>query len=418
MSPKVSVIIPAYNTQAYVVRAVESALGQTERDIEVIVVDDASTDATVEVVKGFSNERLRLVVNERNRAIKEAKRDWVAPLDSDDWYAPRRIERLLRVARAEGADMVADDVYFIQDGEEIPWSTLLFQSKERFDRQRRINAIDFVESNMLGQRRACFGLTKPLMRRHFLIQQDLTYGEVLKHSENFFLYLVCLLRGARFVVVPEPIYFYCRGRPGSILSKDKLELLTQARDENLYLLQQEIVREVPRVARSLFKRLLVIERGIRCHRIAQPSRRKETSRARWPKRYAILVSSPPLWCVYRISCTTGSGVMSEESKTFEMTVRAFVLTFGQGVRFFLADVRRPKGSVARRFAQLVVAVQTVVRKAGAHSTTVLFPLAITTGVGASMRSRVLAPLLVLVSFPCTRCSDKEVAIRCCPTSSS
>jgi succinoglycan biosynthesis protein ExoO len=60
MTPKVSVVIPAYNTERYIATAVRSALEKTERDIEVVVVDDCSTDATGEVVKGFADRRVKL----------------------------------------------------------------------------------------------------------------------------------------------------------------------------------------------------------------------------------------------------------------------------------------------------------------------------------------------------------------------
>lgn len=67
MNPRVSIIIPAYNTDNYIKQAIESALGQTESRIEVIVVDDASTDKTVEVVRTFTDQRLKLLVNESNK---------------------------------------------------------------------------------------------------------------------------------------------------------------------------------------------------------------------------------------------------------------------------------------------------------------------------------------------------------------
>ncbi|MBD2341698.1 glycosyltransferase family 2 protein [Calothrix sp. FACHB-156] len=133
MKPEVSVIIPSYNTENYIYQAIDSALNQTLKNIEIIVVDDASTDGTLNVLKKFNDPRLKILVNPknigvagtRNRALKVAKGQWVAVLDSDDWYAPERLERLLQVAYSEGADMVADDLYFIEDGQDPDFSPRL-----------------------------------------------------------------------------------------------------------------------------------------------------------------------------------------------------------------------------------------------------------------------------------------------------
>ncbi|NJL48403.1 MAG: glycosyltransferase family 2 protein [Leptolyngbyaceae cyanobacterium SM2_5_2] len=103
MLPVVSVIIPAYNTEDYIERAVRSVLEQSFQELEVVVVDDASTDRTYEVVKAIDDPRVKLFKNEknsgagatRNRAIQESQGEWIAVLDSDDWYAPQRLESLL-----------------------------------------------------------------------------------------------------------------------------------------------------------------------------------------------------------------------------------------------------------------------------------------------------------------------------------
>jgi succinoglycan biosynthesis protein ExoO len=276
VEPRVSVIIPAYNAEKYIAQAIRSALEQTERDIEVLVVDDASTDGTVDVIKSFSDGRLRLMVNERNRgpsytrnlAIQMARGKWIALLDSDDWFAPERIQRLLRFAQVENADLVADDIYLIQDGAEHPWSTLLSQGSERFDALRHINVIDFVESNMPGRRCSRLGLTKPLMKRSFLSRNDTVYKADVRYAEDFLFYLDCLLGGARFVIVPEPYYFY-RRRQGSLLTEAKLDRLTSSRTETLRLLQEEHIRRTPGLVLSLSKRLSAIEQRILYYRVAE-----------------------------------------------------------------------------------------------------------------------------------------------------
>lgn len=286
VSPKVSVVIPAYNTERYIGRAIESSLAQTERDIELLIVDDASTDGTVDVVRSFSDQRLKLMVNERNRgpgytrnrAIREARGEWVALLDSDDWFAPERLERLLHVARTESADLVADDMHFIMDGANHPWTTLLTLGNERGGGIRHIDATKFVESNMPGRRCVRLGLTKPLIRRSILSRRESAYKEDVRYAQDFLLYLDCLMDGARFVVVPEPYYFY-RRRQGSLVTEGKLARLTSYRKETLRLLQQERVERTPGLARSLSERLSAIEQRILYYRVVQPLKERDLSRA-------------------------------------------------------------------------------------------------------------------------------------------
>lgn len=315
MNPKASVIIPAYNTEKYIARAVSSALEQTERDIEVVVVDDASTDATRQVVESFSDERLRLFVNDpnrgpsftRNRAIREARGEWVAPLDSDDWYGPRRIEELLRAAQAADADMVADDVYFIDDGDDRPWGTLLSLGGGRFEGFRRIGPAEFVNMNIPEKRLPRLGLTKPLIKRSFLVQHDLGYDEAVRGAdEDFHFYLSCLLQGARFVVLPEPHYFY-RNREGSLGegNGNRLRILSDRRESNIQVLERELVRKNPELFRALSRRLSAIEQSIAYLHIVQPLKKRHFSEAlmtmvRNPKFFSLFAAHAPFILGYRL----------------------------------------------------------------------------------------------------------------------
>lgn len=277
ITPKVSVIIPAYNTAKYIQQAIDSVLIQTEQNLEIIVVDDASTDNTVEVVKNFSGDRIKLLVNEcnrgdgysRNQAIRTATGEWIALLDSDDWYAsPIRIERLLEVAEAEKADVVADDVYFIHDGEQQPFSTL-FSAGEQFDRPKEIDAITVINSNAKPARYSPhYGLTKPLIKRSFLTHNHIEYHEKLPVVADLHFYVKCLANGARFIVVPEAYYCYRRTRQGSIVNKsNRLQQLEPLRQLALDLLQQEYVKENRALLETISKFLANIEQSLNYHRV-------------------------------------------------------------------------------------------------------------------------------------------------------
>lgn len=108
MTPRLSIVIPAYNVASYVGDAIASALAQTIRDIEVIVINDGSTDGTAGVVKGFSDPRLRLVSQPnrglsaaRNAGIANAQGAFIGFLDGDDRWYPEKAEMQLAAMESD-----------------------------------------------------------------------------------------------------------------------------------------------------------------------------------------------------------------------------------------------------------------------------------------------------------------------------
>lgn len=111
MRPDVTAIIPTHNRARIVVRALASALAQRAVSLEVIVVDDGSTDDTAVALAAHSDPRLRAihlpvaggVAHARNVGASEARGEWLAFLDDDDLWAPHKLERQLAAARASDA---------------------------------------------------------------------------------------------------------------------------------------------------------------------------------------------------------------------------------------------------------------------------------------------------------------------------
>ena len=100
--PRVSVVIPAYNHERYVGRAIESVLGQSFSDLELIVIDDGSTDSTLHEIEKYDDSRIRIFTQKNkgaartiNRGISLSRGEFVTILNSDDVYHPERLKRLV-----------------------------------------------------------------------------------------------------------------------------------------------------------------------------------------------------------------------------------------------------------------------------------------------------------------------------------
>jgi len=124
--PTVSVVVPTYNRADVLPRAMDSALGQTVADLELVVVDDGSTDDTQAIVEGYDDDRVRYVAHETNRGanvarntgIEAADGEYVAFLDSDDEWKPTKLERQLeRLEDAKGAESDGEEAE-TEDGED------------------------------------------------------------------------------------------------------------------------------------------------------------------------------------------------------------------------------------------------------------------------------------------------------------
>lgn len=118
---QVSVIIPTWNRAHSLKRAIQSALDQSLPPLEVLVSDDGSTDDSYLVIKSFKNPKIKWITANhvglpavvRNRAIKESKGEWLAFLDSDDEWLPKKLEKQLSLAKKSGCLAVCSNAYSI-----------------------------------------------------------------------------------------------------------------------------------------------------------------------------------------------------------------------------------------------------------------------------------------------------------------
>jgi glycosyltransferase involved in cell wall biosynthesis len=203
-APLFTVVIPTYNRAAFAAAAVRSVLAQTDARWECLVVDDGSTDGTKQALAGFTDPRLRFFWNKenrgqhacRNQAIRESKGEWLAFLDSDDLFMPRRLEALAAAAAARPAVG-----FWFTNAYVHRWGRLI---GPLFDAAREIPEGKVPGWYAIGDRWLPYVTTMVCIRRSAFDAVGL-YREDLEIHEDTELYARMFAAGVQVGVLREPL---------------------------------------------------------------------------------------------------------------------------------------------------------------------------------------------------------------------
>ena len=201
-----SVIIPLYNKAPYVAKAIESVLGQTYRDFEVIVIDDGSTDQSLEVAKTFENKSITIVSQPnsgvstaRNNGVKIAKYPYICFLDADDWWHPTFLEEMKRlITDFPDAGIYGSGYYIVKNGQERIAPIGVPQGFER-------GIIDYCE---VYAKTLCMPLTSisVVIPKHIFDEEE-GFKSKLKFGEDFDLWIRIALKH-KVILVNKPLAYY------------------------------------------------------------------------------------------------------------------------------------------------------------------------------------------------------------------
>jgi len=218
MTPVISVIVANYNSERHLAAALRSILSQSFTALEVLLVDDMSTDLSLAIADSFAADdpRLRILrlpqnrgpAAARNAGLRAAHGAWIAIIDADDFIHLDRLRRLWEAAELDQADIIADDQLIFDDAGQAGAKRLLHGA--RAARPSWISASDYINANRLFAKPASLGYLKPLIRASLLRRHGIDYNEDLKNAEDYDLILRLLIHGARFRLLPEILYFYRR----------------------------------------------------------------------------------------------------------------------------------------------------------------------------------------------------------------
>jgi glycosyltransferase involved in cell wall biosynthesis len=215
VAPKVSVVIPSYNHERFIERALASVLGQTLSDLEVIMVDDGSTDGTIAAAQAFLRSRsfaqrvtIRAQANAGAhvalaRGISEATGTYIAVLNSDDAYEPARLETLVRQLEERNADLAFSRVRYYDDAEQDLTHTDGY-AKVLFDKQLESETYPDLAYALLDFN-VSISTGNFVFRRELFDRVGGFVPLVLTHDWHF---VLSAWRLGKVIYVPEDLYRY------------------------------------------------------------------------------------------------------------------------------------------------------------------------------------------------------------------
>lgn len=220
MQPDVSFVIAAFNAEATLDRAIASAIAQNDVSVEIIVVDDKSRDATLDVAQAYPQDIVRVIAlasnrgpgGARNAGLDAARGRWIAVLDSDDAVFPNRLAAMIARAESAGAQIAVDNLQVIREDGII--EAAMFP-RHYLEGLREISLATYIAGNILFESKFNLGYLKPIFQREFLNENGLRYDEKLIIGEDYILLANALAMGGKCVVEPDIGYAY-HIRSGSI----------------------------------------------------------------------------------------------------------------------------------------------------------------------------------------------------------
>lgn len=261
MTPLISVIVPVYNVEKYLEECLDSILAQTFTDLEVICIDDGSTDSSGKILDDYKEKDERVIVvhrenhglgHARNTGIDMARGKYICFIDSDDYMEADTLMKRYELAEKNNCDLVLDnmDKFDCQSGEKLDWAyTLNFNlipEKEVFNRH---DIPDFIMDISIQNSNNKF------CRLEMLRKNNLKFKEI-SYAEDVFFGFMALNLSERISVIPDIDTHYRINRPGSLtttVSPNRLLAVETYKDLYDDLYERGILDEI---RRSFYSRFL------------------------------------------------------------------------------------------------------------------------------------------------------------------
>ncbi len=233
MSPEISVIIPIYNVEKYLARCLDSITNQTFQDLEIICIDDGSTDNSPAIAKEYANKdkRISIIHQEnkgpsvaRNIGMKIAKGKYISFIDSDDWIDLDFFEKLYLAAEKYNADAACASIKRPHADGRTPF-------KLKFDKEMVLSTTS-EKYKILEIPRKCYVWNK-IYKREEIDRQGLKFIGDIKCCEDIYFTTKFLYHSKNIVIVPNTYYHYWVNNQSitrNLKDKEQIDLLTARKD--------------------------------------------------------------------------------------------------------------------------------------------------------------------------------------------
>lgn len=202
MSELISVILPVYNGEKYLKEAIESILNQTYKDFEFIIINDGSTDKSLDIIEKYKKEDERIIVISRenkgliatlNEGIEKAKGKYIARMDQDDISLSNRFEEQLKIMENDKEIVVCGS-----------WINVFGENrKEKISKYFQYDKE--IKANLIMS--CCFAHPSVMMRRDAFLDNNIWYDENFKNAEDYHLWTQ-LARVGKFYNIPKVLLNY------------------------------------------------------------------------------------------------------------------------------------------------------------------------------------------------------------------
>ncbi len=216
---KVTIIIPVYNVENYIEKCINSCLNQTFKEIEIIAIDDSSTDNSYNILKQFKDKRLKVIKQDklgvsaaRNLGIKMSTSDWIVFLDSDDWIEDNMIETMYYYTKNPNEiDIIISGYYISSSKNEI--ETHFFKNTNHLlDKGENINLIKSSLCNTEYDNKTsitnCGVPWAKMYRKQYIIDNHCYFKLGLKRMQDTIFNLEAYYNTDKIMIIPYALYHY------------------------------------------------------------------------------------------------------------------------------------------------------------------------------------------------------------------